>query len=283
MSLYEKSKKPDEFFLITQLAARRIAYPVALAARWLGLSPNAVTICGGLTWVISIPVTVFGGYLYGLGQYDGAWGLLLLAAFLWNAGFVLDVADGSLARMNGTSSASGYYLDFVFHMIFNPMFLAAIGAALHLATGHLVYLVLGLLSICANWGASYAAKNHVVCEAVAKGMLHPDKMTVHERKGLFLNCLDAQKTAGQSIGGLRLVRYLVQELLLFPGQFTSFGVAAVVDFILWLNGQTGLPCMRSLFLVVSAIAIMRVPFRVKREFRSMCGHDHMFDSSGDGA
>ena len=105
MSLYDASKKSDECFLITRYVSRWLSYPVALFFRKLGFTANAVTILGGSCWVASIPVFMWSGWLLRNGDAGRALLALAATAVLWNLGYILDVADGSLARMNGTQGA----------------------------------------------------------------------------------------------------------------------------------------------------------------------------------
>jgi len=276
---YKSSRKDNETIFLTRFFTRPLAYPVARIAAWMGLSPNTVTLLGGSAWIASIPLFSYGGWLLRSGNIREGWACLLTAATLWPIGVIMDVADGSLARMTGKSSASGFYLDFVFHMIFSPMFLASIGISIHLVSGHVVFLILGLLSICANWGPSYAAKNHVVCDAVAKQRLQPETLSSRERTALFIDYFDAERHAVQRNSIFSKTKHLSQEVLFFPGQFTTFCIATYADFILWINGCTELICLKTLFLTVSILAIVRVPFRVRREFCSMREHDNLFKST----
>jgi phosphatidylglycerophosphate synthase len=281
---FATSRKRNEGYLSTEFVTRPLAYPVALLARRLGMTPNAVTLLGGILWVVSVPVFALGGMFMGQGEEGAGWALWLVGAALWPVGVILDVADGSLARMTGTSSVPGHFLDFVFHMIFSPMFLAGIGMGLFLATGAPFYLVLGLLSICGNWGPSYAAKQNIVCDHVYKGELQPESMTDDERALLFLSRI-APKSPGGANGKCRRLpplSQLAQEALFFPGQFTVFFVATVADFILWRRGDTsGFPCLRLVFCVVGVLAVTRVPFRVLREYRSLRSCAHVFDPGGE--
>lgn len=281
---YKRSTKRNEFFLSTRFLTRPLAYPVALLAERIGLSPNAVTVVGGMLWVASVPLFVMGGRYLGTASPRRGWALLLAGACLWPAGVILDVADGSLARMTGKSSSAGYYLDFVFHMIFSPMFLAGIGASLYLSTGHVMHLVVGLLSICANWGPSYAAKDHVICEAMATRTLRPEKMSRAERADLLLNRIDASTLSGATASGRwqRLWSF-GQEALFFPGQFSLFWLATVLDALLWHAGIRTLPALQALFLLVALLAIVRVPFRIRREFLGLRKREALFRSQSGGA
>lgn len=272
---YELTVKTDECALITERFARRLAYPFACAAHRLGWSANAVTLAAGLCWMASLPLVVVAGWLLGRGQTGVGWGLWLFCGTLWNAGYILDLADGSLARMTGTARPSGFYLDYVFHLLFKPAYLASVGLALYLARGGgLAYLVLAVLSIPANWSASSAAAEHVLCEETGKGRQGPDPAPDSTPEGaarrrLWLGATDSHAAAGVKARGLlRPLRVLAQEVLSYYGQFSFFSFLAVLDL-----GAAGagcawpLPFTSGAFLLLTAFLALRIPFRVRRDFR----------------
>jgi phosphatidylglycerophosphate synthase len=90
-------------------------YPAALAFR-LGVSPNAVTAVSGLLSLLGMGLIAFAPMSIATG---------IGAAALLAAGFVLDSADGQLARLSGRGSAAGEWLDHVVDAVRTP--------ALHLA------------------------------------------------------------------------------------------------------------------------------------------------------
>ncbi|MGH8506143.1 MAG: CDP-alcohol phosphatidyltransferase family protein [Stenotrophobium sp.] len=90
----------DQAPMTTWVSQRLGSVAAALAFR-VGLSPNAVTLCGLVSMLAAALV-------YALGGSAGAW---VLAAVLWQLGFALDCADGQLARATGRGSAYGAWLD----------------------------------------------------------------------------------------------------------------------------------------------------------------------------
>jgi phosphatidylglycerophosphate synthase len=86
-------------WLVDPLASRL----VWLVAPWRRVTPNRLT-------------TV--AFLLGLGSAAafgrGSYGWLLLGALLFHLSFVLDCMDGKIARLNGTGSVFGAWLDYVF-------------------------------------------------------------------------------------------------------------------------------------------------------------------------
>ena len=275
MDLYEKSKKTDEFFLITRYVSRRLAYPLAVLCHRAGLSANAVTIVGGLLWIASVPTLIGAGLLMQAGECHGGWALLIATVVLWNLGYILDVVDGSLARMTNTAGAAGYFLDFSFHLVFQPMFLCSIGIFLFLLTGHPAWLPLAILSICCNWGVSFAAKEHVLCEDMAKCPDHYNALADEERYAILIDSPRMKTPAEQKTGRGRLALDLTQEIITFPGQFTFFGLVILADAALmpWLGHR--LVLLQLVFAGVMLVSLIRVPFRLRREYRTMRRYDRL--------
>jgi hypothetical protein len=91
---------------------RPLGYYVALAGKFLRLTPNAVTI-------ISIFIGVVAGHLFYYRDVTiNLWGI-----GLWIAADILDSADGQLARMTNTKSRIGRVLDgFATNIIFLSMY-----------------------------------------------------------------------------------------------------------------------------------------------------------------
>jgi phosphatidylglycerophosphate synthase len=86
-------------WLVDPLAARL----VRLVAPYRWVTPNRLTIAA---------------FVVGIGSaacfWQGGYGWLLLGALLFHLSFVLDCMDGKIARLNGTGSVFGTWLDYVF-------------------------------------------------------------------------------------------------------------------------------------------------------------------------
>ncbi len=268
MSDYEKTKKPDECALITEWAARRLAYPLALAARRMGLSANTVTLLGGSCWIASAVTFLLGMHLLSNNNESGGWALLLVTALLWNLGYILDLADGSLARLTNTQSPSGFYLDYVFHLLFKPMFLSSIGFGIYLQYQHPLFLILAVLSIPGNWSASASAIEHVFCQLRGKQKLPPPDPESERGRRILLGCTDIQAAAtDKARTTLQTCKAIAQEIFSYYGQFSLFGALLLLDFL-----TRGLQGDRLLFTTItfsmlSFLLIIRIPMRIKREFR----------------
>lgn len=282
---FEKEKKPDERALVTALFARRLAHPLVVAADALGLSANAVTVLGGLCWMVSLPLAVFAGRA-------GSLPLWFACGALWNAGYLLDVADGSLARLHGASSRAGFYLDYVFHLLFKPAFLASVGIALALANGGSpALLVLAALSVPANWSASSSAAEHVLCEEIGRGRLGVSGTP----RFLWFGLTDiADSAADKAASPWRRAKTLAAETVSYYLQAPFFSFAVLADILLGgsaalpggacgravsaflgAGGSVAMPCTLFCFCALSAVFIARIPFRVARDYRRFTDFDRI--------
>jgi phosphatidylglycerophosphate synthase len=100
----------------TRWVNRRLARYAAAVAHRLGLSPNAVTAISAVFSLAGLAVLV----LAGPNPLTG-----VVVAALLAIGYLLDSADGQVARLSGTSSRAGEWLDHVVDAIRTP--------AIHLA------------------------------------------------------------------------------------------------------------------------------------------------------
>lgn len=119
---------------------RRLGRYAAAAAFVLNLTPNAVTAIGALLSGVALVV---------IAALNPSPGASVVAAGLLLAGFVLDSADGQLARLTRTGSVAGEWLDHVVDATRLPLIHLAIavhlfraGASLWLVTAALTFLVL---------------------------------------------------------------------------------------------------------------------------------------------
>jgi phosphatidylglycerophosphate synthase len=222
---------------------------------------------------VSAALMVLSGWQLAVGNIPAGYWLLGSSLFLVNLGYILDVADGSVARMTGASSSSGYFLDYVFHLIFHPMYLCSIGMFLYLVSGWIGYLVVGVLSICSGWGASFSAKEHVLCEHVAKNSVDMSKFTDDDRYYVFVDSVKTRKSVEQKRGFLKLCINLAIELLLFPGQYTTFSIVILADTVLRHHCGWNFILLKFLYLLLAVITLCRVPFRVAREYRTLVKYD----------
>ncbi|MDB1089176.1 CDP-alcohol phosphatidyltransferase family protein [Streptomyces sp. ACA25] len=125
-------KKRDAWW--TVLLVDPVATPlVRWTARWTRFTPNQIT------WL---------ALLFGLGAAAcfafGSWQWLVAGALLYHVSFILDCMDGKLARLTGTGSVFGAWLDYVFDRIRVLFCAIALMGGQYTRTGEVVYLWLAL-------------------------------------------------------------------------------------------------------------------------------------------
>ena len=272
---YADAVKNDECALITEMFGRRLAHPLALLAHKLGMSPNAVTVIAGLCWIASTPLAVVAGHLYGSGRTSAGLAVWFACGFLWNAGYILDIADGSLARMTGKASRRGFYLDYVFHLLFKPAFLLSVGIGLYLCHGGGIWwLLLAVLSVPANWSAPASAVEHVLCEEYGKGKLVPFAATDGQKHALWLGVTDMNESAGAKASSApKALRAIAAEVLSYYGQFSFFSITVLADILLHGHVKAVMPATSISFAAIAVFMIIRTPFRIMREYRRIAAAD----------
>lgn len=120
----------------TRWVNRGLARYVAAGAYRLGVGPNGVTAISGLVSVAGLTVLVLAPRSLLTG---------FLVAVLLATGYLLDSADGQVARLSGRSSRAGEWLDHVVDAVRMPLFHLCTLVALFLAGVDTWVLVLPLL------------------------------------------------------------------------------------------------------------------------------------------
>ncbi|MGY0057561.1 CDP-alcohol phosphatidyltransferase family protein [Streptomyces sp. LZ34] len=125
-------KKRDAWW--TVMLVDPVATPLV---RWTAMHTRVTP--NQLTW---------GAFLVGLGSAacfaQGDWRWLLLGALLYHVSFIFDCMDGKLARLTGTGSVFGAWLDFVFDRIRVLVCAAALMGGQYERTGEVLYVWLAL-------------------------------------------------------------------------------------------------------------------------------------------
>jgi phosphatidylglycerophosphate synthase len=131
--VYQKTKKvPDLFW--NRCVCRPVAAVLVDALKGTRVTPNQVTLASFVVGVLSA------GLLVVLPGHTG----LLLAIVVYQASYVLDCADGMLARWRGVASPSGHLLDFLMDELKAFAILGAAAVRLHLQHPAEPYLFVGI-------------------------------------------------------------------------------------------------------------------------------------------
>jgi phosphatidylglycerophosphate synthase len=115
-------------WLVDPLASRL----VWLVAPWRWVTPNRLTT---LAFVVGIGSAV--------AFWQGTYGWLLVGALLFHLSFVLDCMDGKIARLNGTGSVFGAWLDYVFDRLRVAACVVGLFGGQFVLTDNFVYIWLG--------------------------------------------------------------------------------------------------------------------------------------------
>src|SRR4051812_30050948 len=118
--------------LVDPLAARLIR----LVAPYRWITPNLLTVLAMLLGVASAACFL---------AHDRWW--LIAGAVLFHFSFVVDCMDGKIARLNGTGSNFGQWLDYVFDRVRVLACGFALMGGQYARTGHVVYLYLAAVVV----------------------------------------------------------------------------------------------------------------------------------------
>jgi phosphatidylglycerophosphate synthase len=122
--IYRRTRKPNDI-IWNRLVARPLAAVLVVPLARTSITPNQVTF-------LTLPVFLAGAAVLALLP---TWGALIAGAAIIELSYVLDCADGQLARLKGTSSPVGAHLDFLMDELKAFTLIAAIAVRLWLP-GH---------------------------------------------------------------------------------------------------------------------------------------------------
>jgi phosphatidylglycerophosphate synthase len=134
VAIYRASKKRKDINWWTEWVCRPPAAVVVYFLRSTAVTPNQVTF-------LSAVVAAGSGLMFAL-LPGHLW--LVLAALVFEFSFVLDCADGQLARLRRVSSPLGHLLDFLMDELKAMFVFACVAYRLWHGTGEDIYLVAGL-------------------------------------------------------------------------------------------------------------------------------------------
>jgi hypothetical protein len=131
--IYRRTRKPNDI-IWNRFVARPLAAVLVVPLARTGITPNQVTF-------LTLPVFLAGAVLLALMP---SWGALLAGAAIIELSYVLDCADGQLARLKGTSSPVGAHLDFLMDELKAFALIAAIAVRLWLPAHDARWLLEGI-------------------------------------------------------------------------------------------------------------------------------------------
>jgi phosphatidylglycerophosphate synthase len=140
--IYRRTRKPNDI-IWNRFVARPLAAIVVVPLAHTGITPNQVTFA-------TLPVFLAGAAVLALLP---SWGALIAGAAIIELSYVLDCADGQLARLKGTSSPVGAHLDFLMDELKAFTLVAAIAIRLWMPEHDARWLLEGVACLAVVAGA----------------------------------------------------------------------------------------------------------------------------------
>jgi phosphatidylglycerophosphate synthase len=137
-TIYRASLKQRDS-LFNRWLARPLAASLLVPLRRTRMSPNQLTIIGALVFALGAVLLTF------LPGPEG----FLLAVLVLELAYVLDQADGQLARLTGRSSRLGAYLDYLVDELKAQLLVLAASVRLFLFWGEALSLLVGIFALAA--------------------------------------------------------------------------------------------------------------------------------------
>jgi phosphatidylglycerophosphate synthase len=134
-AIYRASKKKQDINWFTERIARPPAAVVVYALRNTRITPNQVTFMSAL-------LAAGSGVMLALLP---GWTWLVVAALVFEFSFVLDCADGQLARLRKTASPLGHLLDFLMDELKAMFIFGCVAIRLWRDTGDARMLLVGII------------------------------------------------------------------------------------------------------------------------------------------
>jgi phosphatidylglycerophosphate synthase len=139
---YRRTRKPKDIFW-NKFVARPLAAVVIVPLARTSVTPNQITLA-------TLPVFLAGAALI---AFRPGWGALCAGVGILELSYVLDCADGQLARLKGTSSPVGAHLDFLMDELKAFALVAAVAVRLWKPAHEARWLLEGLGALVAVAGA----------------------------------------------------------------------------------------------------------------------------------
>lgn len=172
-ALFRALRKPQDGW-----TSRYLNRYISLAiSRWLvktPLRPNQVSIGILAIGIAGAVIATRGGY------WD-----LLLGAFLFQAQSVLDGCDGEMSRITYRGSLMGEWLDTVGDDLTNYGFFAGSAWGLYASTGHLVYLIAGIVTVLCGVTASGLEYRYLIRIGSGDLLKYPLSQSTSSGEGLM--------------------------------------------------------------------------------------------------
>ncbi len=136
VEVYRKTKKTPDLFWNT-FVCRPVAAVLVDSIKQTRITPNQITLLSYLVAVVAAALLIL------CPGYAG----LVVAVAVYELSYVLDCADGMLARWRGIQSTPGHLLDFLMDELKAFAILAAVAVRVYLERGNVAFLLIGLAGL----------------------------------------------------------------------------------------------------------------------------------------
>jgi phosphatidylglycerophosphate synthase len=133
---YQRTKKPNDL-AFNRYVARPLASVIVVLLANTKVTPNQVTFASLILFTLSA---------VGIAAFP-SWPCLLASVALLELSYVIDMADGQLARWRGTSSPAGAHLDYMADEFKALMLIAAVAVKQWRQEGQPLWLLEGLIGV----------------------------------------------------------------------------------------------------------------------------------------
>ncbi|MCF7804251.1 MAG: CDP-alcohol phosphatidyltransferase family protein [Candidatus Marinimicrobia bacterium] len=246
------SKGSRDPFLTNRIFFRHISVYVTYIFLKLRIPANTVTFLSSI-------VAITGAFL----QVYNDMQILLISCVLLNSYYILDMADGEIARYNikkgkRQPNEAGPYFDALVHYFLTPLLFFSVGLFCYHKYGAEIYLWAGL--IVGMWLSSYAqsAANRVILDFLLQGNRDPNGKIIDElwRDNKYDNSKASIK---------QRVRFLIREAFSSQGQIITLTLLIILDWIF----QPGISFRAYYLLIMAGIALLNMPRVSYKYFRML--------------
>ena len=150
----------------------------------------------------------------------------IFGAFTLQVFWLLDNADGEIAVYKKETSLTGIYLDVISHYLVHPLVMLCIGVGMYRSTYNFIYIYIGGIAGFSNLLLDLL--QHAKSYVMFGNLLKYQNSTFSD---------NAKKNKGQGHAKLSILGWILKQYCLYPGVMNFITLAALIDFIYYVNGQ----------------------------------------------
>ncbi|MEO1267579.1 MAG: CDP-alcohol phosphatidyltransferase family protein [Myxococcota bacterium] len=218
-AIYRQTLKKREHPWIVY-GTRPFAAVVVYALRNTRVTPNQVTLAAFLTSLVGAAVML--GWT--------TWPGLLVSVLIYQGAYVLDCADGQLARYQGVSSKAGHLLDFMMDELKAKILYGAVAVRLYRMEDDPLYLLVGvggvaLISMALSLTTFTRRPEVVETTAAAPSTAHADEAASSEASPPPPSVLKRL---------VRMVEWVAQQMMNYPTYIVLLALFNAIEIYFWL-------------------------------------------------